>query len=333
MVDKPEEKATAPPGKDMSRTTPTLSIVAFLLFASSAFADPVITRSRVKLSRKGDLTAKIDGRLTDADWGAVGAVAVRFGSEYEGRPLTEFTYSAKRRRYTFRDSAGGTLVKARFDLGKGKFRIQVRSHRAEDYGNPLELMLRTSAGWVFELPVTPEKRKSSFKGELAPIDDPSLFVSGKEHPGWKRTDCGGCHSLPVEGHIAAATTDCVACHGANGTPDPNRNVNGRPHRKTDRCTDCHEQQHGYHTPSSCTTCHHASKGLDEETYDGPPPPPFYLEWPSVEFTPTQFVQATLGIDTGERAVDFTLRDTAGNEHTLSGLLQEKPVLLILGAFT
>ena len=40
-----------------------------------------------------------------------------------------------------------------------------------------------------------------------------------------------------------------------------------------------------------------------------------------------------GPEVGELAVNFALRDADGNEHTLSQLLADKPVVLILGPFT
>jgi len=40
-----------------------------------------------------------------------------------------------------------------------------------------------------------------------------------------------------------------------------------------------------------------------------------------------------GIAEGETAVEFNLNDTTGNDVSLSGLLQEKPVVLVLGSFT
>jgi hypothetical protein len=40
-----------------------------------------------------------------------------------------------------------------------------------------------------------------------------------------------------------------------------------------------------------------------------------------------------GLKVGTIAIDFTLKDTFGNEVTLSKLLGEKPVVLILGSFT
>ena len=40
-----------------------------------------------------------------------------------------------------------------------------------------------------------------------------------------------------------------------------------------------------------------------------------------------------GLEVGTTAIDFTLEDTFGNEVTLSKLLAEKPIVLILGSFT
>jgi hypothetical protein len=40
-----------------------------------------------------------------------------------------------------------------------------------------------------------------------------------------------------------------------------------------------------------------------------------------------------GLRVGTTAIDFTLKDTSGNEITLSKLLKEKPVVMILGSFT
>jgi spore coat protein CotH len=43
--------------------------------------------------------------------------------------------------------------------------------------------------------------------------------------------------------------------------------------------------------------------------------------------------ATVGLEEGERAVDFKLKDVHGNEFVLSRLLAEKPVVMIFGSFT
>jgi len=41
----------------------------------------------------------------------------------------------------------------------------------------------------------------------------------------------------------------------------------------------------------------------------------------------------VGLEVGTVAVDFTLRDTFGNEVTLSELLVDKPVVMVFGSFT
>ena len=43
--------------------------------------------------------------------------------------------------------------------------------------------------------------------------------------------------------------------------------------------------------------------------------------------------ATRPMTPGQLAVDFTLKDTKGKAYTLSNLLAEKPVVMILGSFT
>jgi hypothetical protein len=40
-----------------------------------------------------------------------------------------------------------------------------------------------------------------------------------------------------------------------------------------------------------------------------------------------------GVAEGDAAVEFNLNDTMGNHVSLSGLLQEKPVVLVLGSYT
>ena len=40
-----------------------------------------------------------------------------------------------------------------------------------------------------------------------------------------------------------------------------------------------------------------------------------------------------GLDTGDKAIDFTLENINGTGSRLSDLLEEKPVLLIFGAYT
>ncbi len=49
--------------------------------------------------------------------------------------------------------------------------------------------------------------------------------------------------------------------------------------------------------------------------------------------PGQASFSRVGIAQAQMAVDFTLKDTEGVSHTLSDLLSEKPVVLIIGSFT
>ena len=42
---------------------------------------------------------------------------------------------------------------------------------------------------------------------------------------------------------------------------------------------------------------------------------------------------TVSLSEGKPAVDFSLRDTTGTPHSLAGLLESKPVLLVHGGFT
>jgi peroxiredoxin len=49
--------------------------------------------------------------------------------------------------------------------------------------------------------------------------------------------------------------------------------------------------------------------------------------------PGQASFSKAGIAQAQMAVDFTLKDTEGVSLTLSDLLSEKPVVLIIGSFT
>lgn len=46
-----------------------------------------------------------------------------------------------------------------------------------------------------------------------------------------------------------------------------------------------------------------------------------------------FVPRGPSLEAGSLAVGFVLKDTAGHERTLSGLLAEKPVVMVFGSFT
>lgn len=49
--------------------------------------------------------------------------------------------------------------------------------------------------------------------------------------------------------------------------------------------------------------------------------------------PVRLELASAGISKGSKAVDFTLADALGRQASLSALLKDKPVVLILGSYT
>ncbi len=49
--------------------------------------------------------------------------------------------------------------------------------------------------------------------------------------------------------------------------------------------------------------------------------------------PVRLDLAAAGISRGSMAVDFTLEDASGRQVSLSALLKQKPVVLILGSYT
>ena len=59
-----------------------------------------------------------------------------------------------------------------------------------------------------------------------------------------------------------------------------------------------------------------------------------INWPDQEISETNSAgQLTVSRSEGELAVDFSLRDANGTPHSLAGLLESKPVFLVLGGFT
>ena len=56
-------------------------------------------------------------------------------------------------------------------------------------------------------------------------------------------------------------------------------------------------------------------------------------WPGAEFSTSNKASVQTFLRAGDRAVEFNLRNTAGETVTLSGLLATRPVLLVHGAFT
>ena len=74
----------------------------------------------------------------------------------------------------------------------------------------------------------------------------------------------------------------------------------------------------------------------------PPPGPPVLSgdlhsncyrWPVGQFTPRNEAALSVGLAAGDTAADFTLRDLGDRPVTLSLLLMEEPVLLIMGSHT
>ena len=91
----------------------------------------------------------------------------------------------------------------------------------------------------------------------------------------------------------------------------------------------------------------AGCGGEEPTASVPPPPPSpepgppvlaeavsnCYHWPARPFSRGNYAPTTISLAGGDVAADFTLRDPEGVAYTLSELLAEKPVLLVLGSYT
>jgi hypothetical protein len=58
-----------------------------------------------------------------------------------------------------------------------------------------------------------------------------------------------------------------------------------------------------------------------------------FDWPARDFNRGRHADVGVKIAAGDRAVDFTLRDTRGREVQLAELLKDKPVLLVQGSWT
>jgi len=58
-----------------------------------------------------------------------------------------------------------------------------------------------------------------------------------------------------------------------------------------------------------------------------------LNWPQDEISTSNNARLMTGLTKGQPAVDFSLQDVKGNIFSLSELLENKPVLLVLGGFT
>jgi hypothetical protein len=163
-------------------------------------------------------------------------------------------------------------------------------------------------------------------------------VLAASHPGARSPLCATCHALPVAGHAATTAPACVSCHGANGACDPNGRSGVRRHAQADNCVSCHQARHGFSANTECTACHFASKGTRACVAETGPNLPGTLAsgcfgWPGAEFSPSNKATVRTYLRAGDRAVEFTLRDTSGAAVTLSGLLATRPVLIVHGAFT
>jgi len=60
---------------------------------------------------------------------------------------------------------------------------------------------------------------------------------------------------------------------------------------------------------------------------------YCLPWLDESPSPLSNIRLENGINEGDSAVDFSLKDIHGETHRLSDLLETKPVLLILGGYT
>lgn len=58
-----------------------------------------------------------------------------------------------------------------------------------------------------------------------------------------------------------------------------------------------------------------------------------FDWPERDFVRGNTATIERFLRRGDAAVDFTLRDVEGEEHTLARLLAERPVLVVFGSFT
>ena len=58
-----------------------------------------------------------------------------------------------------------------------------------------------------------------------------------------------------------------------------------------------------------------------------------FNWPEEEFSSTNKANVSTALSANDLAVELNLKDVDGVDYTLSGLLAEKPVLLVFGSFT
>ncbi len=210
------------------------------------------------------------------------------------------------------------------------------------------------------VPPVSEDLDGGARGSGPPIGVPPL-LGYDTHPGWRNAHCENCHALPVEGHTVTERYVCAQCHGANGACETNLKAK-TDHQPTDDCAACHTDattgrpgNHGFTSSAVCANCHFRGLGQSRcasiVVIDaGTPPPPDggaptldtnlvtnCFNFPAVPFSKTNSVvdgqEWNTRLVAGQRAVDFTLKDTAGQSHTLSKLLENGPVWLQTGSYS
>jgi len=153
----------------MRRASLTTAVVAILvLFAPASVVDaaPAILKAKIKLSKKGDVTATLSGEFTLRDWVPQDTVTITLGSRKRAVPLGAFSTNKKKSKYRYKGSSSDFLRKANFNLKSGKFQIVCRNLFQGDYQNPLKLVLDSGSPYEFELPIDTARRKSKYKGRL-----------------------------------------------------------------------------------------------------------------------------------------------------------------------
>jgi len=186
-------------------------------------------------------------------------------------------------------------------------------------------------------------------------EEESATILDENHAGWRVADCAGCHKLPEEDHIETDPPACAQCHGGNGACAPDgANSKKKDHEQASACASCHGAKHKL---SACASCHFASAGVIpcgvKKKDAGPPLPDFapvkeagsgptlsnkltpncLQGWPATPFSPSNKTGWVTGLSVGQRAVAFTLKDTAGKAYALADLLKKGPVWLQLGSYT
>jgi hypothetical protein len=184
--------------------------------------------------------------------------------------------------------------------------------------------------------------------DLPMEQDGQVFTSGHE--------CASCHGGngacdPMGGPAARpheSTDECLECH----LPE-------HEYTAPAECAACHFEEAGV-IPCGDTsdgetddddddgdsgTGDDGDSGTDEETdsdtgSDGAEGPNLSdavvancFNWPAEEFSPDNHAVNTTSLGLGELAVELELLDTDGAPFSLSGLLAERPVLMVFGAFT